>query len=152
MENTFTKPYIWVLNTKTMIDIKALVKDTDKTLDDVANALYPTNRFPLKALKRVIDKKTQLKDYQIVRLAELFNVSIDDLFKNNTWKVSPKDPFTFTKLDYTAKLETSENIYIIRMYDKDQTLLETLYTHPKTTLSEFIHLLNKTHADRISNR
>jgi hypothetical protein len=130
-----------------MIDIQKLIKDTDKSFDDIAHALFPTNKYPTRALKRVIDKKTELKQDQIVKLAELLRMSIDDIFHNRTWKVDPRDPYILCKGPYKAVLvlplrSEDEDRVVINVYDGVE-LKETLYARQSNKLSDFINLLNE---------
>ena len=67
-------------NTMT-INLRELIEQRGLRLQEVAEILFPDNRFPRAALNRVLNGKTLLNSEQVSRLAAWLRVSVDDLYR-----------------------------------------------------------------------
>lgn len=117
--------------------IKQLIKKHNASTKELAAALFPDNKFPENAFRRVLRGKTALTADQAKIIADHLGVTVDELYSCSGWrgKTSGKR-HTFTKGDYTAELnlETGET----RVYHKETKICDTLYHCPTVTLSEFL--------------
>jgi hypothetical protein len=62
------------------INIPELIQTHKLDARKVAADLFPSNKWPDSALARVIQKKTRLDEFQILKLAELAGTSVDELY------------------------------------------------------------------------
>lgn len=102
-----------------MINLDRILANTNLDPDELAIKLFPNNKYPKVALKRVIDGTALLDSEQIIALSNLTNIPIPDLFKD-TWKSqSSNGQITFTKNGYKVVLDN--NIGITRIFKISET-------------------------------
>lgn len=120
-----------------IIFLKQLIKEKGASQKELAKSLFPGNKFPENALRRVFRGKTALTADQAKTIADALGVPVDDLYACNGWKgKSSGKCHTFTKGDYVAELNLSSGM--TRIIYKGTELCETLFHCPTITLSDFI--------------
>lgn len=120
-----------------IIFLKQLIKKKGASQKELAKSLFPGNKFPENALRRVFRGKTALTADQAKTIADALGVPVDDLYACNGWKgKSSGKCHTFTKGDYVAELDLSSGM--TRIIYKGTELCETLFHCPTITLSDFI--------------
>lgn len=120
-----------------IIFLKQLIKEKGASQKELAKSLFPGNKFPENALRRVFRGKTALTADQAKTIADALGVPVDDLYACNGWKgKSSGKCHTFTKGDYVAELDLSSGT--TKIIYKGTELCETLFHCPTITLSDFI--------------
>jgi len=126
------------------LDLKKIITKSELDYRVVAENLFPNNKFAKVALDRVVEGKAFLDTNQLVKLAMLVGApTVDDLFKNNGWKVSasPKK-IIFIQDDYRAELDTVN--WTARIFKKDSLCYEEeIIVKKSLVLSEYTEELNK---------
>lgn len=61
------------------MDLKKIIEDSGLKMEFIAAKLFPDNAHPYNALNRVLSKGGSLKAEQVKALAEVLNVSADEL-------------------------------------------------------------------------
>ena len=100
------------------IELALLVSESEYTTEQIAAALWPTNRHAILAYKRVAKGEAVLDANQIVKLSELLGLSIDDLFSKPPWDIeAKKDILVLTKRNSAARIELDLNSKIAKNYE-----------------------------------
>lgn len=126
-------------NTMT-INLRELIEQRGLRLQEVAEFLFPDNRFPRAALNRVINGKTLLNSEQVSRLAAWLGVSVDNLYKGAWSSEFNGETCILTNGNYRAKLsvKTGET----KVFHLGSLFHETVLHDPAISLSKYIELLN----------
>lgn len=120
-----------------IIFLKQLIKEKGVSQKELAESLFPGNKFPENALRRVFRGQTTLTADQAKIIADALGVPVDDLYACNGWRgKSSGKCHTFTKGDYVAELDLSSGM--TRITYKGTEFCETLFHCPTITLSDFI--------------
>lgn len=133
------------------INLKQIVKQHDLDKNELATQLFPGNKFPRVALKRVLSGDAELNASQISKLALLVGVEISDLFLTGSqgWKkTSTKGVITLSTGEYKAELDTTT--WITRVFCNDSLFHESIIHSGTTPLSEYLNKINliiKTHKE-----
>ncbi len=122
------------------IDIKKIIKNNNLDTLEVAKHLFPENKYPSLALKRVIKGDAFLDSDQISKLSLLANIQIGELF-GATWK-SKKigDIMTLTTGNYKAELDTMT--WVTKIFDKGSLFHESIIHSGSIPLSRYLNTLN----------
>mgnify|MGYP002710985031 CR=1 FL=1 len=124
-----------------IIFLKQLIKDKGVSQKELAEALFPCNKFPENALRRVFRGKTTLTADQAKTIADFLGVAVDALYACNGWRgKATGNRHTFTKDEYVAELDLSSGM--TRITYKGTELCETLFHCPAVTLSEFLNTVD----------
>lgn len=119
------------------IDIKGLALANGHTLKSLGEYLFPGNKYPYMALKRVIDGESELTESQIKLLSALTGETVEDLFTIKSWKAKAENEimvFTKGNIRCLLNLNTGETKIF-----KDETLsFETIILTKGMTLGDFI--------------
>lgn len=126
-------------NTMT-INLKELIEQRGLRLQEVAEILFPDNRFPRAALNRVLNGKTLLNSEQVSRLAAWLRVSVDDLYRGAWNSEFRGETCILTNGNYRAELsvKTGET----KVFHLGSLFHETVLHDPAIPLSKYIELLN----------
>lgn len=124
------------------INLKQLLDDKGLKYEFVGQKLFPRNRYPYLAIKRVMDGKAVLDADQISLLSQITGVPIGLLFEGGNWRGSQKgDIITFTSDKYTAELDVRN--WETRVYENGTLFHEVLIHGGGITLSAYLkHLTN----------
>ena len=126
-------------------DIIAVINKYELDKAKLADALFPSVKYPKKALGRVLKGKSELNSIQLEKLAEFIGISPSTLFETNSWKSSIQRGYIyFIKREYKAQLNGTNLTLFKNGILVEQQSLSTL----SMTLKEFINMLNsiiKTH-------
>lgn len=125
-------------------DIHRILKEYDPNREELAKVLYPDNKFPDRALNRVLSGEAHLDTEQITRLAAYLGVFVPDLFAVGNWKGNwdgtAKCP-VFTKGRYKVLL--NYNGSFLTMYRDHIVIRREVRSGADTrTLNEFIAYLD----------
>jgi len=122
------------------IDIKAIIEKQGLEMNDVAEQLFPKNKYPRLALNRVIAGDAVLDADQISKLALLADLTIAELYGAN-WKAkSSKGLHTFTNGEFKAELDTTS--WITKIFHKGSKFHESVIHSKSIPLSEYLDKLN----------
>lgn len=124
------------------INLKELIEQRGLGLQEVAEILFPGNKFPRVSLKRVLNGESLLNSEQISRLAAWLGVSVDSLYKG-AWSSEFKgETWILTRGDYRAELsvKTGET----KVFHLGSLLHESVLHDPAIPLSKYIEHLNTT--------
>jgi len=122
------------------IDLETIIHESIYTKDAVADHLFPENKYPRLALRRVLNKKANLDSEQISKLSLMVDLSISELYGDNFTMQTREKKMVFTYGDYEAVLDTST--WSTKVFNK-KSLFHEFILHKKTiVLSEYLHELN----------
>jgi len=111
----------------------------------LALELFPGNKYPTIAFKRIASGDSHLDTKQLETLAKILGIRVQDLFMDEDWvfeKNTNLDDFVFNKNDYRAVLNLET--LITNIYYKDRLVAEeTLIVDKKIILSEYLELVNQ---------
>ena len=109
---------------------------------EVAEILFPSNKFPVMALDRVLDGDAVLNADQISRLALFANVSLSSLFTGEGWGCKTRGGIhTFTNGEFVAKVNLEAG-YVYMFHNKTLFHSENLISK-SINLVELVEFLNK---------
>jgi hypothetical protein len=120
-------------------DLNKVLSESGMAKERMAKELFPSNKYPVKALERVLDGHGKLDTDQLAQLAKLLKVSIPDLFKGLASMVSREGVHTITIGDYTAELDFQK---AITQVFHNGVMVHTEVLHSQSIpLSEYLHQL-----------
>lgn len=125
------------------INLEAIVKKYDLDKKELAAQLFPGNKFPRVAFKRVLLGEAELNASQISKLALWVGVEISDLFLTGSqgWKkTSTMGVITLSNGLYKAELDTTA--WITRVFHNDSLFHESIIHSGTTPLSEYLNKIN----------
>lgn len=126
---------------KTMtINLRELIKQRGLKTREVAEFLYPDNKFPRVALQRVLDGKALLNSEQVSRLAAWLGISTDSLYKGGWSPEFEGETCILTNGNYRAELSirTGET----KVFHLGALFHEIILHDPAISLSQYVELLN----------
>jgi len=126
-----------------MINLTSFISAHKLDSTEVAKELFPTNAYPVMALRRIISGSALLDSDQITRLAAMANTTVEKVF-NNGWSVAtdficPTPKYILTSGDWRAEIDRAT--WVTKLFCKDKAVSEKLISSPTVTLSEFINAL-----------
>jgi len=113
-----------------------------KKLDkkDLAQRLFPGNKYASLSLNRVIKGDGFLDSNQISLLSELTNIPINELYENNDWRSeSTNGVIVFTSKDYRAELNIKSNL--TKVFKNGSLFHESIIHSGSVPLSEYLDKL-----------
>ena len=123
------------------IDVNGIISEQKLDLEEVAQQLFPGNKYPKLALKRVLAGEAVLDANQISKLSLMTGLSIDQLYSENGWKSTSKSGvIIFQNGDYKAELSTKT--WVTKIFHKGSLFHESVITPGATPVSEYIKKLD----------
>lgn len=122
------------------INLRELIKQRGLKTREVAEFLFPRNKFPHVSLQRVLDGKALLNSEQVSRLAAWLGMSVDDLYKGGWSSEFKGGTCILTNGNYRAELsvETGET----KLFHLGSLFHEIILHDPAIPLRQYIELLN----------
>lgn len=110
----------------------------------LANELFPNNKFPEVALKRVLNGLSFLDTNQLNILAGILGLQVSDLFLNEMWStMMHNDKIIFIRNDYRVELHT-ETLVTYIYYKNKLVASETIIVEKNIKLSDYLKSVNET--------
>lgn len=123
------------------IDLNKIIEKQELDPKEVAQQLFPGNKYPKLALNRVLAGEAVLDANQISKLALLTGLSVDQLYSGNDWKMRSKAGiFYFQNGEYKAELNTET--WVTKIFHNDSLFHESIITPGATPVSEYLNELN----------
>lgn len=92
------------------LDLSRIMATANLKASYIGAHLFPDNRDPSKAVRRVMNGKSFLNSDQVAKLSELLNVPIGLLFDDAAWDMTApagrRNILNFRSYDYFAELNT----------------------------------------------
>lgn len=122
------------------IDLRELIEQRGLKTREVAEFLFPGNKYPRVALQRVLDGKALLNSEQVSRLATWLGVSVDSLYKGAWSSEFEGETCILTNGNYRAELSirTGET----KVFHLGALFHEIILHDPAISLSQYVELLN----------
>lgn len=122
------------------IYLNEIVETYQLDLNRVSKILFPDNKHPKLAFKRVLIGDASLNAKQMLLLAKYIGVSVDDLYGG--WKHTALEDnlHEFTTKEYVAKLNLETGV--TQVFIKGTSICETLLHSNTLTFSEYFAKLN----------
>lgn len=122
------------------INLRELIKQRGLKTREVAELLFPRNKFPQVSIQRVLDGKALLNSEQVSRLAAWLGLSVDSLYKGGWTSEFKEGTCILTNGNYRAELsvETGET----KLFHFESLFHEIILHDPAIPLSQYIDLLN----------
>lgn len=122
------------------INIKAISKASGLSLNEIAQELFPGNKYARFSLNRVIKKETSLNEDQISRLSAITAIPIGSLFSGDWKQRIEKDTHTFENGDYRAVLNIRK--WTTQIFHKNSIAHDEIVHEPNILLSDYFDLLD----------
>ena len=124
------------------MDLSKLIQASGLRFDFVAEKLFPTNKHPYNALLRLINKKAELSESQIITLAEMLGVTPNDLLgASPRWKGALDAGILTLTLDgLTVAYTPALGVYTLH---QSGAYVGTFATELGVSVREFIKTLNE---------
>jgi len=124
------------------LDLKKIIETYSLDTREVAEELFPKNKYPKLALDRVLKGESFLDTTQLSLLSQMTGVPIQFLFSNGAWKVtSPnKGTVVFESEGYRAELDLDK--WITKVYHKETLFHEQLLHKGAIPLSDYLEQIN----------
>lgn len=122
------------------IDLRELIEQRGLKTQEVAEFLFPGNKFPQVSIRRVFDGKALLNSEQVSRLAAWLGVSVDSLYKRGWNSEFKGETCILTNGNYRAELsvKTGET----KLFHLGSLFHEIILHDSAIPLSQYIELLN----------
>lgn len=121
------------------INLEKIIEESSLTKKEVAQQLFPGNKYPTLALNRIITGETVLDANQISKLSMLSGISIDQLF--GSWKITSHDRIhVFTNKKYRAELDGIT--WRFKVFHNKSLFHEEIIFPPGITVNDLLSLLN----------
>lgn len=122
------------------IELEKIIKRSGLDKKEVANQLFPENKFPVMALTRVLNEEALLDADQISKLALMLNVDVDDLYRDGWHLQRVNTGHVFTRGDYVATLDTFS--WTMRIHHKGSMFHEEVLCPATISMHDFIQKVN----------
>lgn len=123
------------------IKLRELIESKGLKLEYVGKKLFPTNRYPYLALRRVLDGLALLDSTQISILSQITETPIQDIFEGATWKgTQTGSTITLASGNYTAELNTET--WLTKVYENGTLFHEVLIANEGVSLSKYLKFLS----------
>lgn len=111
----------------------------------LAKELFPENKFPNAALKRILDGKAFLDTNQLQTLAKILRINVQQLFADSDWwhKEMNNEKIIFKKNNFRVELFLNNLTTVIYKNDKIISS-EVIIPDNNIKLSEYLNLVDKT--------
>lgn len=123
------------------MDIEKAITRTGLTTNEVAEHLFPNNKHPYHALKRVMDGHALLNTDQASKLAVLASLTIAELFHGGWSGSASENQINFQKDGYTVSVDTS--IWNTRIYHNASLIHEQIIHNGHIALSKFLSTVDQ---------
>lgn len=122
------------------INLRELIEQRGLKTREVAEFLYPGNKYPRASLQRVLDGEALLNSEQVSRLAAWLGISVDSLYKGGWSSEFKGETCILTNGNYRAELSirTGET----KVFHLGALFHEIILHDPAIPLSRYIELLN----------
>ena len=129
-----------MINDNFKIDLAKIIIKYNLNTDNVAEALFPNNKYKKSALDRILKGKATLDTNQINILANMIGILPQELFMINNWKGEIKNNIIVFKQDeYIVKI--NYNGAFLNLY-KDNVLVYQEINASNKSLTDLITYLN----------
>lgn len=127
----------------TKFSLAKVVKNHVLDEEKLADALFPTAKYPVLAYKRVLAGKSDLSVSQLEILADFIGCSVPELYNYNGWIADdePDEKLVYTKGLYTAKVNRKGAF--ISLYKEDKLLVNAVSNTGLMTLDLFFSYLDE---------
>lgn len=129
------------------IDLSAIIQRFKLTDSELASVLFPDNRFPNQALRRVLNEGVALSSDQVSTLASYLGVPVYELYQCDGWHQVPDEnaAISLRKGGITAVLRNGGSSITIR--DEKKAVEQIIALPSALTLEELIRKLDSIRFD-----
>lgn len=125
-------------------NINTIIKRFELCPELLAEELFSNNKFPKLALSRIQAGTSYLNTEQLNLLAKLLNVSVSELFMEESWSRSVSNNVVkFHRNNHRVELNLDTHISEIFLSDR-LISAETLISDKNIKLSEYLKLVDET--------
>ena len=126
-----------------MINLQSFIDAHNLDPQRTASELFPTNAYPVMAMKRVLQGEALLDSDQIQRLAAFAGTTVSKVF-NNGWSmstdfISSSPKYVLESDAWRAEIDRAS--WVTTLYHKGNVVTERVISSPSVGLSEFIGML-----------
>jgi hypothetical protein len=124
-----------------MVNVQSFMDVHELDPQEVAKELFPTNAYPVMALKRILTGEALLDSDQIQKLAHLAGVGVEKVF-NKGWSRSTDRSENGPKYILTSgswRAEIDRMSWVTRLFHNDRPVVEEIISKPTVGLVEYIN-------------
>lgn len=124
---------------------KELIETSGLTLKEVAEQLFPGNKYPYLALRRVLSGEAMLDMAQASKLSLLTGIPIEQLYSGSGWTgpapSDQKNVLVLENQDYRAELNTAT--WVTKLFHKNSLFHESVIHAGTISLEEYVQSLDQ---------
>jgi hypothetical protein len=133
------------------IDVEKIIKTKKLDKKELAQQLFPGNKYASLALNRVIKGDGFLDSNQISLLSELTGIAIGNLYSGNEWDLKNNKGLTvLTSGNFRAELDTKT--WVTKVFDNGSLFHESVIHSGTTSLSAYLTQLSEIVGQQIENK
>lgn len=117
--------------------IIALCKLEEKELAEI---LFPQNKYPAAALQRIIQRESLLDSEQVLRLSKFTGLSLEELYGESWTAITKGKKVYFTKGDFKAELDTET--WVTKLYNKEALFFDKVISSGVVSLKEYFNKID----------
>ena len=129
------------------IDLEKIIKTKKLDKKELAQRLFPGNKYASLALNRVIKGDGYLDSNQISLLSELTGIPIGNLYDGNEWAMSNEKGLTVLTFD-TFRAELNTETWVTKIFDNNSLFHESVIHSGTTSISAYLKALSAIIATR----
>lgn len=123
------------------IKVKDIIENSGLAIQEVAEQLFPNNKFPRLALNRVMTGESILNSDQVSKLSLLTGIPIEKLYSGNSWEAKyVGHTHVFNTEEFRAELDTQT--WVTKIFHKDSLFHESVIHSGSTPLSVYFKELD----------
>jgi len=127
------------------IDLQKIVDSCGLDTKELATELFPTAKFPIPALKRILSGEAQLDANQIARLSHYTGLTLDQIFGAPAkWKGAKQlseGKLNLESGEYRAELDLKT--WLVKISHKESLFCNEILCSQMVPMSVFINALNE---------
>lgn len=122
------------------INLKRVVQEHKLNVREIAPLLFPKNKYPVLAMRRIIGGKGNLNSAQVSQLAHYCHCKIDELYTNGYTSIASRDMLTLTTDNYIATVDKQS--WRLNVFDRGDKFHDELIFDTNITMSELLEKLD----------
>lgn len=132
------------MNNKHFLNVKEILESRGVKKAEIARLLFPSVKFPLRALSRVLTGETELSASQVSLLAERLGCEISDLYEPDRWMWDgTKDNKHIFIYGTNFRAEVDIDTWVCDIFYKNEKINQGAFCDGSTPLGEFLDIIQK---------
>lgn len=123
------------------VNLQSIIENYELDPKEIAKDLFPDNKYPDLAMKRILSGEAYLDTNQVSKLALLIGVPIETLYSGGQWKGKRVEAtHIFSHGDYRAELNLENQT--TKVFHKDSLFHDEMLHSGSISISEYLEQLD----------